>query len=89
MSELMYQYFTFQISKKYNETRTQKIDNYETGYWISFPYGNYRRYSLNKINKDVSNFKDLSVTHIKEINKDICSINKSSLFKRRSLKNNK
>ena len=87
MSELMYQYFTFQISKKYDETKTKKIDNYETGYWISFPYGHYRRYSLNKINKDVSNFKDFSVTHIKEINKDICSINKSSLFKRRSLKN--
>ena len=87
MSELMYQYFTFQISKKYDGTKTKKIDNYETGYWISFPSGYHSRHSLRKINKDVSNFKEFSVTHIKEINKNICSINKSSLFKRRSLKN--
>jgi hypothetical protein len=86
MSDIMFEYFTFQISKKYDEKKQNKIDNYETGYWISYPNGHYRRYSLNKIQNDVTNFKEISVTHIKYVNKDIVSIDKSSLFKRRSLK---
>ena len=80
----MFEYFTFQISQKYDGNTLNKIDNYETGYWISYPHGHHKRYSLQKIKNDITNFKEFSVTHIKDVNKDIGSIDNSSLFKRRN-----
>ena len=40
-------YFTFEITEKFGKT------NYTTGWWVSYPGGNYSRKSLKKIRREV------------------------------------
>jgi hypothetical protein len=71
-------YFTFEISKKFGKI------NYETGWWISYPRGNYSRKSLKKIRREVEeqskiNFRPGYVSNTLTL----ASIDNSSLKKRR------
>ena len=45
-------YFTFEITKKFGKT------NYTTGWWVSYPGGNYSRKSLKKIRREVEELYD-------------------------------
>ena len=42
-------FFTFEITNKYVKNQKTEEINYENGYHISYPYGNYKRHSLTKI----------------------------------------
>ena len=75
-------YFTFEITNKYiNKKKTNEI-NYENGYYISYPYGNYRRYSLKKIKTDINIYKEVPCTYLKY--ETMPNIKNSSIFKRRN-----
>ena len=80
-------YFTFEITQKRDPFTNERYDNYEDGYYVGYPQGNYRRYSLKKIKKDVANFQEWSILHLPKEPQQIASITNSSLFSRRHKSN--
>lgn len=75
-------YFTCEITNKYiNKKKTNEI-NYESGFYISYPYGNYKRHSISKIKKDVNEYREIPRKYL-EYDK-MPNIKNSSLFKRRN-----
>jgi len=71
-------YFTFKITNKFGKP------NYTTGWWVSYPGGNYSRKSLKKIRREVEEksrfiFRPGYVSNTLTL----ASIDNSSLKKRR------
>ena len=76
-------YFTFEITKLKG---TRDTPNYETGWYVSYPYGNYSRKSLKKIRKDVTEFcSQPEIPAIVSGTLSLSSIKNATLFKRRNL----
>ena len=79
----MLNYFTFIITKTMDEVGN-KVPDYENGWFVSFPNGNYKRKSLKKIRREVVeqskiNFRPPYVSN----NLSLANISCSSLSKRR------
>ena len=79
-------YFTFKITQKIDPITNERYDNYEDGYYVGYSHGNYRRYSLKKIKKDVANFQEWSILHLPKEPQQIAYITNSTLFSRRRKK---
>ena len=76
-------FFTFEITKIKG---TYNTPNYETGWFVSYPYGNYSKKSLKKIRKDVTEFcSQPKLPAIVSGTLSLSSIKNATLFKRRNL----
>ena len=78
-------YFTFEITKKKINGKYTDEPNYETGWYVSYPRGFYKRCSLIKIKRDVENKSNVSNRPGYTFgNIVLANIDKSSLIKRRN-----
>jgi len=78
-------FFTFEITNKYVKNQKTEEINYENGYHISYPYGNYKRHSLTKIKKEVKQYKEYPRKYLGY--ETIAKIKNSALYKRRTKTN--